>query len=294
MSDAPKFDVFAEDIGFPEGPVVMADGSVITVDVIGGRIFRCWGNKRKEVIATPGGGPNGLAVGADGALYLCNNGGVDTQTGAMRDGPGNEGRIERIDLATGRVERIYDRFEGNFLSAPNDIAIDAAGDIWFSDLGKFTRDIHHASTLYHAKGDGSGLRAVHRGFGAYNGVGLSPDGKTAYAAEMLTARLYAFDTDPAAVNGNRRLVGAASGDVMFDSLGVTAAGNVCIAQLHVGGIVTITPTGEVSVLPMPDPHTTNIAFGGDDMRTAYVTQSGRSAIVSMRWPEAGLRLNFNA
>ena len=61
---------------FPEGPVWMEDGSVILTEVAAGRITRVLPDGRKQTVATPGGGPNGMAVGPDGALYLCNNGGM--------------------------------------------------------------------------------------------------------------------------------------------------------------------------------------------------------------------------
>src|SRR5450432_1950576 len=60
---------------FPEGPVAMPDGSVVLVEIAAGRITRVSQNGEKSVVATPGGGPNGLALGPDGALYCCNNGG---------------------------------------------------------------------------------------------------------------------------------------------------------------------------------------------------------------------------
>jgi gluconolactonase len=96
-------EVVAEGLAFPEGPVVMADGSVIVVELAGGRITRCW-NGRRETICTMGGGPNGAAIGPDGALYVCNNGGLDLARFQNACGPGCEGRIERVDLGGGRLE----------------------------------------------------------------------------------------------------------------------------------------------------------------------------------------------
>src|SRR6201999_373342 len=65
----------ATGLRFPEGPVAMDDGSVIVVEMAAGAITRVTPDGKKHVIATPGGGPNGLAIGPDGALYVCNNGG---------------------------------------------------------------------------------------------------------------------------------------------------------------------------------------------------------------------------
>src|ERR1044071_9246597 len=60
---------------FPEGPVAIPDGSVILVEIAAGRITRVDRDGEKSVVATPGGGPNGLALGPEGALFCCNNGG---------------------------------------------------------------------------------------------------------------------------------------------------------------------------------------------------------------------------
>jgi gluconolactonase len=50
--------------------------------------------------------------------------------------------------------------------------------------------------------------------------------------------------------------------------------------------------GGIEHIALPDELVTNIAFGGDDMRTAYITLSGSGRLVSARWPEPGLRLNY--
>ncbi|MEO6718568.1 MAG: SMP-30/gluconolactonase/LRE family protein, partial [Novosphingobium sp.] len=121
-----QLQVIAEGLAFPEGPVVMADGSVIVVEIMGKKVTRCWGDLRKETVSEPGGGPNGAAIGPDGALYICNSGGMG------HDGsPTEPGRIERIDLATGRVERLYERYNGAALGAPNDLMFDIDGNLWF-------------------------------------------------------------------------------------------------------------------------------------------------------------------
>src|SRR3546814_15334268 len=104
-----EFELIADGLRFPEAPVVMDDGSVIVAEIEAKRIMRCWPGGKKEVIAAPGGGPNGLAIGPDGKLYCCNNGGVN-HDGFKGDlaphrtaDDSSGGRTQSIDIHTGQV-----------------------------------------------------------------------------------------------------------------------------------------------------------------------------------------------
>jgi gluconolactonase len=291
-----QFEVLAEDLVFPEGPVAMPDGSVILVESGAGRLTRCWGAGRKEVVSETGGGPNGAALGPDGALYVCNNGG-NHNPGEH----GGDGRIERVDIATGKVDRLYDTVNGRHLSAPNDLVLDAEGGIWFTDFGAFGPATIGKGGLYWCRSDGGEAREAFYGGLGYNGVGLSPNGKSVYVATTWAGCLYRFGVEgPGRISqelGQRatpeHFVGRVQGDAGFDSLAVAASGSVCIATVFGGGITTITPAGERSFVAIPDAFVTNIAFGGADMRDAFITLSESGRLIRMRWSEPGLKLNFN-
>lgn len=288
-----EFTVIAEGLGFPDGPVVMADGSVIVVEIMAGRISRCW-NGKTEVVCEPGGGPNGAAIGPDGALYVCNNGGMGEQWHGRDDWAG---RVERVDLATGRCEVLYHACEGRPLSAPNDIMFDSEGNMWFTDLGRLEPELKRFGGLYCARPDGSAIIRVMDKAVAYNGVGISPDMSTVYVSDTVQARLYAFDRRAEAQKP--RLVATVPGLVGLDSLAMTAAGNICVATIcafegGAGAISTVTPQGAVCGIATPDPVTTNIAFGGADMRDAFITCSMHGTLVKARWGEAGMPLVYNA
>ncbi|MFC4296320.1 SMP-30/gluconolactonase/LRE family protein [Novosphingobium tardum] len=286
------WELVAENLAFPEGPTVMEDGSVIVVELGAGKITRCW-NGRSETVAEPGGGPNGAAIGADGALYVCNSGGVDFARMCNATGAGAEGRIERIDLGTGKVERIYDACDGEPLSAPNDLMFAPDGRFWFTDLGKRYGRIAEASGLFNASADGSSIACIHHGAVGYNGVGVLPDGKTVVVADTFQARVYAFDARVA--RQSPRLVATVPGYVGLDSLAITAAGNICIGTLQEGGISQVSLAGEVSKpFAFDDPYVTNIAFGGADMRDAFITCSATGRLIKTRWAEPGLRLAFHS
>lgn len=299
-----EFTTIAEGLRFPEGPVAMPDGSVILVEIAAGRITRVWPDGRKTTVASPGGGPNGLAIGPDGKLYCCNNGGFAWAEqngmliphGAAADYAG--GRIERIDIDTGAVEVLYK--DGDFgctLRGPNDIVFDAHGGFWFTDHGKTMPRARDVTGIFYASADGSHLEEVIFPSENPNGIGLSPDGATLYAAETWTCRLMAFRvTAPGKVDLSGMLSPGTplfrpAGYKFFDSLGVEESGNICVATIGESGITVISPAGEqVDFVATPDPFTTNICWGGEDRRTAYICLSATGKLVATRWPRPGLKL----
>jgi gluconolactonase len=298
------FEVIAEGLQFPEGPIAMSDGSVILVEIARGTLTRVWRGGR-EVIAHLGGGPNGAALGPDGCVYVCNNGGFEWRTvnGFLMPGRApadyTTGRIERVNPATGTFERVYDSFEGERLGGPNDIVFDRTGGFWFTDHGKrFVRQRDH-SALYYARPDGSHLhRAVFPAV-SLNGVGLSPNEAIVYCNDTDAQKLWAFDIpSPGTIARptgltRGRVVCTLPGHQLLDSLAVEANGDVCAATLINGGVAVIRTDGQCEHIAMPDPMTTNICFGGADMQDAYITLSGTGRLIKARWPRAGLRLNFS-
>jgi gluconolactonase len=297
----------AQGLEFPEGPVALLDGSVLLVEIAAGAIARISPDGTKATVARSGGGPNGAAIGPDGKCYVCNNGGFEwlaegvhrRPIGQARDYAG--GRIERIDLETGAVECLY-RAAGDVpLKGPNDLVFDAQGGFYFTDLGKVrARDMDRGS-VYYAKADGSFITEVAFPLVTPNGIGLSPDGKTLYVAETEAARLWAFDiVEPGVVRKEPwpsphggRLVAGVGGYQRFDSLALDAEGRICVATLINGGVTVISPDGRhVEHHPMPDPITTNICFGGPELKTAFITLSWTGRLVAVDWPVPGLRLNY--
>jgi gluconolactonase len=304
----PEFQVVATGLRFPEGPVWMPDGSIVLVEIEARRLTRIAADGSKTVVAEMGGGPNGAAMGPDGRIYVCNNGGFDwtedpvhglRPIGQARDYSG--GRIERVDLATGRIETLYTHCNGVPLRGPNDLVFDAHGGFYFTDLGKTRSRELDRGGVYYAKADGSHIEEVAFPTIYANGCGLSPDGSTLYFVETESARLWAMDIlAPGKVRRlpwpsphGARLVAGAGGYQRFDSMAVDSAGNICVATLINGGITIISPDGSsLRHIPLPDLYTTNICFGGPDLRTAYVTLSGSGRLVAFPWERPGLRLNW--
>ncbi len=298
----------AEGLRFPEGPVAMADGSVLLVEIPRGTLSRVRPDGAIEVVAALGGGPNGAAIGPDGAVYVCNNGGRFSwreQAGGLRPGPAPAGHvggsIQRVDLVSGAVSTLYDGCEGRPLLAPNDLVFDRQGGFWFTDYGTADAEGARFGAVCYARADGSLIRRAGR-LPSPNGIGLSPDGGTLYVADTQSGRLWAChvvgpgELGPGLLPGlPGRVVATLPGYQPVDSLAVEADGRVCVGTLINGGITICEPaTGALEHVAVPDPMVTNIAFGGPDLRDAWITASSTGRLYRVRWPRPGLALAFNA
>jgi gluconolactonase len=131
----------ASGLGFPEGPIAMLDGSVLLVEIQRGTLTRVQPDGTTEIVAELGGGPNGAAIGPDGKVYVCNNGGFEWHEVLGLTLPGNQaadyagGKIQRVDLASGAVEDLYVEVDGHALRGPNDLFFVREGGFWFTDHG---------------------------------------------------------------------------------------------------------------------------------------------------------------
>ncbi len=297
----------AENLQFPEGPIAMADGSVVLVEMERRTLSRVAADGAITIVAVCGGGPNGAAVGPDGKIYVTNNGG--SFLFLKRDGlnipgptpPGHVGgSIQRVDIASGDVETVYEACDGRRLVGPNDLVFDKAGGMWFTDHGCSTPEGRRYGALYYALPDGSKITCVREQLISPNGVGLSPDERVVYVADTHLARLWAFDlTAPGELAAPSpfqpgRVIHNLQGYQLLDSLAVEAGGKVCVATIINGGVTAFDPVGGIEHFAFPDLVTTNICFGGPDMRVAWVTCSSTGKLYKSRWPRPGLRLNFNA
>jgi gluconolactonase len=292
-------EVLAEGLGFPEGPVAMPDGSVVVVEITAGQLTRIEPDGAVSLVAEVGGGPNGAAVGPDGALYVCNNGGFIP---AARTAPS----IQRVDPDTGQVDLLYTECDGQPLGSPNDLVFDHTGGFWFTDYA--------GNAIHYARPDGSSICRAIADVSGPNGIGLSPGGEVVYWAQTMTRQVHRRR-----VTGPGQVVGASSYNIVslvqqqtvdpwtlvvglpgaeeLDSLAVEADGAVCVGTLVDSGITVVFPekgSSEKYTLPdaVADGAVTNICFGGSDLRTAYITLSLTGRLISCRWPRPGLRLAF--
>jgi gluconolactonase len=303
----PEYRVIAEGLEFPEGPVALGDGSILVVEIQGGKLTRIWPDGAMATVAHVGGGPNGAAIGPDGCCYIANNGGhrwANTPSGPVPAGVPEGytgGKIQRVSLGTGNVEELYTHHENGKLTSPNDLVFDQWGGFWFTDSGKNNGRSRFFGSVCYARPDGSFIKERIFPMIAPNGIGLSPSGDLLYVAETTTSRLWSFEvTGPGEVSKGRgpaphggKLVCNVGGYRLLDSLAVDIDGHIHVATLMDAGIARISPDGtRVVHTRFPDTYTTNLCFGGRDMATAYVTLTQSGRLVSFEPGVSGLPLNF--
>ena len=154
-----EFRLITTGLQYPEGPVYQKDGSVLVVEIQGKKLTRVLPDGTKETVANLGGGPNGAAIGPDGAVYVCNDGGLDF----VPVGPVSVPTFQPADYVGGSIQRVvgssysalYNQCNGQNLRSPDDLVFDATGNFWFTDWGKTRPTDRDITGVYYAAADGT-------------------------------------------------------------------------------------------------------------------------------------------
>lgn len=258
-------ELVADGYAFPEGPAVSPDGDVFLVDVQGGFVSKLRHGEPPQIAWRTGGAPNGLALHADGRLFVADS--------AHRS-------IITVDLHRGTQETLVDGFDGMALNGPNDVSFDTFGNLYFTDP-KGTSERNPTGSVYRLGREGT-LSEFMGGFAFPNGLCLNADGNVLYVAETMKHVIHECRIDPS---------GACSGSSIYaevegrpDGLAMDREGNLYVALFGSGVVAVVSSsTRETRNLQVHGSSPTNVAFFGSDLLVTE-TSTGTLQLMSIGIP----------
>ena len=259
---------------FTEGPVWHPEGYLLFSDIPADTIYRWSPSKGVEPYIRPSRSSNGLTFDRQGRLVACEHGG--RQVSRMAD--------------DGAMRTVADGYEGKRLNSPNDLAVHSNGSIYFTDpvygiqpdegeLG--FRGVFRINT------DGS-VDLLVSDFVAPNGLAFSPDESILYVDDSRRRNTWVFQVraDGQLSNGRIFVDQNVEAEGSPDGMKVDQKGNLYITGG--GGLWVVDPDGNhLGTIPFPE-RPANLAFGGDDNRSLYVT--ARTSIYHIRGNVPGVRV----
>ncbi|HEX7889951.1 MAG TPA: SMP-30/gluconolactonase/LRE family protein [Ramlibacter sp.] len=259
---------------FLEGPVFDDDGNLYVTDIPWGRIFRIDPQGVWSLVAEYDGEPNGMKFLAPGRLLI-----TDYKNGLMQ-----------LDVATGRVTPFLERRNSERFKGVNDLVFDAVGNLYFTDQGQ--SGMHDPTgRLYRLRPNGQLDLLVHN-VPSPNGVALSPDGHVLYLAATRGNCVWRVPLLP---DGSVSKVGqffTSYGPSGPDGLAVDERGRLLVANPGLGYVWVLDRFAEPELVltGKRGASLTNLAFGGADRKTLYVTDSTHGTVLRTRMDAAGLAL----
>ena len=285
-------------VAITEGPTVAEDGTVYFTELRNNRIMRLSPAGVLSTFRQPSNSANGLIFDSEWRLLACESG----------DGETALPRVTRTDMDTGEVEVIADAYDGKLLHRPNDLTFDGRGRIYFTDRpGPNPRpEQTGVHGVYRVDPDGTVARILTEPeVMRPNGLVISPDDRILYVLETELSEggprmIRAFDLSDEGTASNMRVFHDFYPGRSGDGMTVDSEGNLYVAaglnRLRgtsetldtVAGVHVFSPSGELlEHIPIPEDSVTNVAFGGPDLRTLYVT-AGKT-LFSMRTDIEGTR-----
>lgn len=273
----------ATSLAFTEGPAVDAEGNVYFSDIEGNRILKLAPSGERTVFREPSHRTNGQTFDRQGRLVHCEG---------AEFGPGGGRRVTRTDLATGQYVVLTERYDGLRYNSPNDVCVDGKDRIYFTDprYGDRSDMEMKIEGVYRIDPDLRVMRILAQpSVQRPNGIAVTQDARTLYVVDSCPVpggnrRIWAFDLDPSGSPSGQRLVYDFAPGRGGDGMRLDVDGNLYIAA-GVGtprgthetaevppGIYVVSPQGELrGRIPIPEDVLTNLAFGGPDGRTLYIT-----------------------
>lgn len=274
-------------LAFTEGPTVDESGNLYFSDIVNNRIMKLTPAGELSVFREPSHRTNGQTLDQQGRLYHCEG---------AEFGPGGGRRITRTDLRTGEYEILTDRFEDKRYNSPNDICVDRQGRVYFTDPCYGDRTIMEMDIegVYRLDTDGKVSRILGQPqIERPNGIAVTQDSRHLYIVDSCPVsggnrKIWSFDLDEQGSARNARVVHDFAPGRGGDGMRLDIQGNLYVAAGIMSprgphetkdvppGVYVLAPDGEMlGRIPVFEDLLTNLAFGGPDGKTLYIT-AGKS------------------
>jgi len=288
--------IFADQLGFPEAPVLLPDGGFLFVemDPAKGWVIRFSKDGKSRSVLAKTGRPNGLAPDRHGYFWVAET--------AMRS-------LLRMSL-DGKYEVIANACDGEPFLFLNDVALAPNGDVYLTDSGieleelapggqlnPDYRKLKYDGRVFRIDAKTHAVERIDRGLLFTNGIAFGPDGNL-YVAETLSGNIYTYQYSGGRVTGKRQLFGNAIEHFNPaelkgpDGMKFGADGNLHIAVFGQGDVTVLGRDGQaVKRIKTNGSMPTNLAFGPQDEKKIYVTEVETGSVQILDVDTDGLPLN---
>ena len=256
---------------FLEGPSFDRAGNLYVVDIPYGRIFRISPQAGFDVVAEYDGEPNGLRIHQDGRIFV-----ADHKLGIML-----------LDPASGKVTPLVTRYHRERFKGVNDLTFASNGDLYFTDQGQ--SDLADPTGRVYRYTASGALQCVANCIPSPNGLVLNAKEDTLFVAVTRANAVWRLPFAPDGTVARMGLFIQLSGGRGPDGIALTEEGGLVVAHPEMGAVWIFNERGEplYRVQSCRGDFVTNVAFGGADRKTIYITDSGSGCILMARVPVAG-------
>ena len=259
VSENPEVEKVADGFEFVEGPY-WQDGHLLFSDIPANRIYQ-WtpGGGEAEVYREPSGNSNGITADREGNLVLAQHG---------------KRRIARVE--NGEETAVATHYQGSRLNSPNDVVVASDGAIYFTDppygIEESQKELE-VNGVYRVPPGGGEPELLVDDFVRPNGIALSPDESRLYVNDTQEGHIRAFDLEDGSVSNGRLFAELEDPEARGgpDGMKVDAEGNVY--STGPGGVWVFSPGGELRRRISVPGQSTNVGFGGADLKSLYVTST---------------------
>lgn len=272
-----EFIKITDSLHFPEGPAWDGNGNLYVSSCYGGYITRISSNSISKLVDSTSNPnlrqTNGLTVYKDGSIFACDYG---------------LGAILKI-TSEGKSEIFVDGYNGKKFNRPNDLAFDGMRNLYFTDPKSYGKE-KLDGRVFKVEINSKEVTLLEDSLAFPNGIAFSSDGKKLFVCESAQNRILTYNLNEDGSLSNKTVF-AELPDGDPDGIAFDSEGNLYVAHFGGGAIYVLSPHGIIKEkIITPGKKPSNVEFGGEDMKTLFITEDETNSVYSMRVRIPGMPL----